>query len=217
MTLLYSNNSNCSNKNNNFHLLNDDNVLGVVLAAPCSQKPCRAGIIISILGMQKLVLREEKHLVQSHTAGMRWDQDLSGGHPPPKPVCFSLHHTASPRCPRPISDQRTQWPHAQTVEPGTQMTRTGSTEGGRASFACPLNTHDFMAARRNLQVQSSETRRKGGVGEGYPATSKGKTGGHHGTGHATSVTPVNPEKSCAGAPASDLPDLQRTDEGWSQH
>lgn len=120
VTLLYSNNSNCSNKNNNFHLLNDDNVLGVVLGAPCSQKPCRAGIIISILGMRKLVLREEKHLIQSHTAGMKWDQDLSGGHPPPKPVCFSLHHTASPRWPRPISDQRTQWPYAQTVEQDRQ-------------------------------------------------------------------------------------------------
>lgn len=101
-----------------------------------------------------------------HSESHSW-QDLSRGHPLPKPVCFSLHHTASPRWPRPISDQRTQWPHAQTVEPGRQMTRTGSTQGGQASFACPLNTHDFMAVRRNLQVQSSETRRKGGMGEEY--------------------------------------------------
>lgn len=91
-----------------------------------------------------------------------------------------------------------------------QSSRTGSTECGQASFACPLNTW-FHGCQEEFAVQSSETRKKGGVGEGYPATSKGKTGGHHGTGHAMSVTQVRPEKSCAGAPASDLPDLQRTD------
>ena len=57
--------------------------------------------IISSLGMRKLALREDRYLIQGHTAGTRWHHDLKPS--VSEASVLPLRQTVSPRGPGQIS------------------------------------------------------------------------------------------------------------------
>lgn len=85
----------------------------------------------------------------------------------------------------------------------------------------PLRICIFMAMGRNLQVQSSETRKRRGWMHGILATSKWKTGECRGTGHVLGCVSDSgePREITCGLPhscSSLRSALQLIHKGWSQ-